>query len=109
MASESFSAAAGAFATLDSQARADEATAGPIEHVLGPIYGAEGGDRFGICEGCGRRIDGADVAQVTRLHEAHVVMEREAVERAQFARTAPDGLARARAALAETAARKGRE
>jgi hypothetical protein len=99
---ETFSAAAGMAASLDAQIRADSWDG--VSHTLGPVFGRPPAV-FAACS-CSRRIDGADVEQVTALHRAHVEMEQEAAERAECARTAPEGLARARAALTEVADRR---
>ena len=96
MPAESFSALGGALASIGAAA----AEAAPLdEHTLGPIRGW-GTERSSSCQGCGRRYAGADVAQIQRIHDLHVEDLRLTAERAECARTAPGGLAKARAALA---------
>ena len=99
---EAFDVSAGAWATLDAEARADEWDG--VSHEAGPMFGF--GQDFYVSCSCGRRVDVSDREQVRRLHAAHAEMEREAVERAECAALAPSKLAATRAALRATADQK---
>jgi hypothetical protein len=98
---------AGAMASLESEAVAERAAStGPVVHRLGPVYGFDG-ERYAICDGCGERIDGADIAQVKELHRVHAVEARHACERERAAEVTPERLPAIRESLRAAAERKG--
>lgn len=64
-------------------------------HVRGPLIGADSLGWHTTCQGCGHRVEGRTQSEVVDAHEQHVagVVLR-------------PGVAKARAALADTVARK---
>lgn len=98
MPSETFDATAGAFATLEATAQAEN----PDDaHRL--VTSFKYPDAYGICS-CGSRIDAAHVDQVEQLHRDHAEAERKSKV---FRPAARRGLAASRERLRETVVRKG--
>jgi hypothetical protein len=98
MPAETFDASAGAFATLDARARADEWDG--LEHRR--VKTVQYPDLYSLCA-CGTRIDAGSEEHLQALFEEH---EHRELQQRVYRPAAQAGLAKARARLAEVADRR---